>query len=120
MPLGTEVGVDPGHIVFDGHPLPPKGYSPSFLSMSVVAKRLDGSRCHLVGTEVGLISGDIVLDRDPAPEEGTQQPPPTCRPMAIVTKRLDGSRYHLVRRPGRSVGVLGVLSTPGQLGQHRY
>jgi len=27
--------------------LPPKGHSPNFRHMSVVAKRLDGSRCHL-------------------------------------------------------------------------
>jgi len=29
MPLGTEVGLSPGHIVLDGEPaLPPKGHSP--------------------------------------------------------------------------------------------
>ena len=46
-----------------------KGAQPNNLRpMSVVAKRLDGSRCHLVvGTELGLNPGDIVLDGDPAP-----------------------------------------------------
>ena len=37
--------------------------------MSIVAKRLDGSRCHL-GREVGLGPGHIVLDGDPAPQKG--------------------------------------------------
>jgi len=41
--FGMEVGIDPGHIVLDGDPVP------LFLAhMSIVAKRLDGSRCHLV------------------------------------------------------------------------
>ena len=53
MPLSIEVGLGPGHIVLDGDlaPLPKKGAetpSPKFWPMSVVAKRLDGSRCHLV------------------------------------------------------------------------
>jgi len=39
----------PGHIVLDGHP-PLKGHSPhpNFRFMYVVAKALDGSRCHVV------------------------------------------------------------------------
>jgi len=74
-----KVGLGPGDFVLDGHPAPPpqkKGNSPAnFQSMSIVvkwldgpgeivldgdhppkrrmpivAKRLDGSRCHLVGT----------------------------------------------------------------------
>ena len=50
IPLGTEVG----HIVLDGVPasLPQKGHRPlNFwpVSLSVVGKWLDGSRCHLVG-----------------------------------------------------------------------
>jgi len=36
--------------VLDGNELPRKrGHSPQFFALSVVAKRLDGSRCHLVG-----------------------------------------------------------------------
>jgi len=48
-PLGTEVGLGPGHIVRWG-PSPPKGHIPSIFDpyMSVVTKWLDGSRCHLV------------------------------------------------------------------------
>ena len=51
MPLGTETGLSLRDIVLDGDPAPPplKGHSPPiFLSMSIVAKRLDGLRCHLV------------------------------------------------------------------------
>jgi len=50
MKLGTEVDLGPGHSVLDGDPAPPtqKGHSPKFRPMSVVAKWLDGSRCHLV------------------------------------------------------------------------
>jgi len=45
-----EVGLGPGHIVLDGTQLsPPKGaQSPNFRPMTLVAKQLDGSRCHLV------------------------------------------------------------------------
>jgi len=53
MKLGMQVGLGPGHIVFDGNSAPlPKGAQPPpphFRPMSVVAKRLDGSICHLVG-----------------------------------------------------------------------
>jgi len=51
MPLGMEVGLGPGHIVLDGDPaLPPPtgGGAPNFRPMSIMAKRLDGSRWHLV------------------------------------------------------------------------
>ena len=50
MPLATEVGLGQGHIVLDGDPAPPKqGHSsPHFRLVSIVAKRLDPSRCHPV------------------------------------------------------------------------
>jgi len=50
MPLGTEVGLSLGHIVLDGNPAPPplKRRSPNIPRMAVVAKWLDGLRCHLV------------------------------------------------------------------------
>ena len=51
MPLGTKVGLGLRDIVLHGDPaLPPlKGHSTSnFRPMSIVAKRLDGLRCHLV------------------------------------------------------------------------
>ena len=51
---------------------------------TVVAKRLDESRCHLVKRkEVGLGPGHIVLDGDPAPTAA----PPHFRAMPIVAKR---------------------------------
>jgi len=43
MPLGKEVGLDPGHIVLDGDPVgtqPPQQLLPTLRPMSVVAKRL--------------------------------------------------------------------------------
>jgi len=50
MPLGREVSL--GDIVLDGDPAAPQkgnsSTSPTFRLMSIVAKRLDGSKCHLV------------------------------------------------------------------------
>ena len=51
MPVGTEVDLGPGHIVLDGgltQPLPKEAQPRNFRPLSIVAKRLDGSRCHLV------------------------------------------------------------------------
>jgi len=50
MKLGMQVGLDPGHIVLDRDPapLPQRGTTPSFRPISVAAKWLHGSRCHLV------------------------------------------------------------------------
>ena len=53
MPLGMDVGISPGDFVLDGDPvlLHKKGAEPPppnfFQPMFIVAKRLDGSRCHL-------------------------------------------------------------------------
>jgi len=71
MPLGTELGLSPGDIVIDGDLAPPK--RGTFRRMSIVAKRLDGSR-----------PGHIVLDRDPIPPKGQSSP---FRSMSIVAKR---------------------------------
>jgi len=52
MKLGMQVGLGPDHIVLDGGPVPAplKWQSPrlNFRPISVVAKWLHGSRCHLV------------------------------------------------------------------------
>jgi len=50
MKLGMEADLGPGHIVLDGDPapVPKRGTAPNFLPISVVAKRLDESRCHTV------------------------------------------------------------------------
>ena len=49
MPLGVELGLI-GDFMFDGDPTPSSkgGGAPNFWPMSVAAKRLHGSRCHLV------------------------------------------------------------------------
>jgi len=50
--LGVEVGLSQGDFVLDGDPahLSQKGTEPllDFRPISIVAKRLDASRCHLV------------------------------------------------------------------------
>jgi len=51
MPLGMELGLGPGDFVFDGDPATPRKRAhppPNFWPMSIVAKRLDGSRCHFL------------------------------------------------------------------------
>ena len=51
MKLGMQVGLGPGNIVLGGDPAPPplKGTAaPNFQPISVAAKWLHGSRCHLV------------------------------------------------------------------------
>jgi len=51
MPLGSEVGLSPGHFALDGDPAlsPKRGQRPlpNSRPTSIVAKRLDGSRWHL-------------------------------------------------------------------------
>ena len=61
--LAIRIGLGPGHIFLGGEPAPPpqRGIAPNFRPISVAAKWLHGSRCHLVGP------GDFVLDGDPAP-----------------------------------------------------
>jgi len=57
MKLGMLLGLGPGHVVLDGDPAPPPQNGGSetragnFWPISVVAKWLDGSRCHLVWRE---------------------------------------------------------------------
>jgi len=46
MPPGMEVGLGSCHIVLDEDPAPLKGHTLNFRLMYVVAKRLDGSKCH--------------------------------------------------------------------------
>ena len=50
MKLGMQVGLGPGHIVLgkDPAPAPQRGTAPNFRPISVSAKWLHGSRCHLV------------------------------------------------------------------------
>jgi len=53
MPLGVELGLSPGDFVLDGDPALPspkrgRALLPNFRRISIVAKRLHASRCHLV------------------------------------------------------------------------
>jgi len=50
MKLGMQVGLGPGHIVLDGDsaPLPQRSTAPNFRPVSVAAKGLHASICHLV------------------------------------------------------------------------
>ena len=62
-------------------PNPQRGTAPNFWPLSVVAKRLDGLRCHLA---VGQSRGDSVLHEDPAPPKtGAQQPPTLFSPCLL-------------------------------------
>jgi len=64
-------------------PLPQKERSPNFRPMSIVAKRLDGSRWHMNGS-IDLGPGHIVLDGEPAPPaKGAEQPPSLFGPFSL-------------------------------------
>jgi len=67
MPLGTEVGLVPGHIVLDVDPapFPQKRHSPQF-SAHVCCGQMAGWIKMPLGTEISLGSGDIVLYCDQA------------------------------------------------------
>jgi len=72
---------------------------PNLRPISIVAKRLDASRCMPLGMEVGLSPWDFVLDGDQLalPKKG-RSPLPNFRPISIEAKRLHCSRCRLVRR----------------------
>ena len=99
MKLGTQIDLDPGHIVLDGDPAlpPPKVHSPQFLA-HICCGQMDGWIKMSLGRKVGFNPSDIVLDGDLAPPFPKGGRAPNFWPMSIVAKRLDGSRCHLVRR----------------------
>ena len=88
-------GLSPGDFMLDGDP----ARLPDFRPISIVSKRPDASRCHLVWMWASA-QATYVLDRDPVPssKKGGGASSPKFRPMSIVAKRLDGSRFHLVWR----------------------
>jgi len=99
MPFGTEVGLDPGHIVLDWDPAPPsalspkRGQQPQF-SAHVCCGQMAGWIKMPLGTEVGLSPGNIVLDGDPAlPRKGAQQPPPHFSAHVYCVKTVARLRY---------------------------
>ena len=71
MPLGMQVGLSPGHFVFDGDPatLPP-----NFRPMSIVAKRPDGSRWHLA-LKWALVQATLCWGTSSPPPKRGQRPP---------------------------------------------
>ena len=104
MKLGTEVGLDPGHIVLDGIHLPSlKGHTSLQFSTHICSGQTAGWIKMSLPTNVGLGPRHIVLDGDPAVPAPSPPPDkrghgPNFRPMFVVAKRLDGSRCHLVWR----------------------
>ena len=93
MPLGTEVGLGPGHIVLDGDPVTPaKGHAPQF-SAHVCCSQTAGWIKMPLGTQVGLGSGDIVLDGDPAPSNKEHSTPhSSAHVYSGQTDVLDGTQ----------------------------
>jgi len=74
MLLGMEVGLDPGHIVLDGNPAPPKrGTAPNFRPMSVWPNGWMDQDATWYGGKHRL--RDIVLYGDLAPKKGGTAPP---------------------------------------------
>ena len=69
MPLGADVGLDPGDIVSYGDSAAPmeRGTATPHISAHVYCSQTAGWIMIPLGTEVGLGPGDIVLDGDPAP-----------------------------------------------------
>jgi len=89
MPLGMEVGHGPGHVVLDGDQAFPKMGTaplPNFRPMSVVAKRLDGSRYHLV-KRLAYRPRRHCIRWEPSSPPKKSHSLPTFRPMSIVAKR---------------------------------
>ena len=90
MPLGTEVGLSPGDFVFDGDPATPRKKAhqpqPNFWPMSIVAKRLDGSRyATWYGGKRRPRQSCVRWGRS-SPKRGTA---PIIRFMSIVARRLE-------------------------------
>ena len=86
MPLGMEIGLDPGDFVSDGDPATPrKRAHPTKFLAHVYCGQTAGWIKMPLGTEVNLDPGDIVLDVVAA-KRGTA---PSYRFMSIVAKWLD-------------------------------
>jgi len=82
LKLGMAVGLSPGHIVLDGDQGYPKGAHPQFRPMSVVVKRLDGSRGRARPGPHCVRWG-----RSPLLPKGEQQPP-SFRQMSICGQTI--------------------------------
>ena len=86
MLLGVEVGLRPGHSVFDGDLAPLKGHNSPQFSTHDYCSQTAGWIKMPFATEVGLGPGHIVLGRDPPPptERGTAVPPTFHRTSKFV------------------------------------
>ena len=64
MTLGREVGLSPGHVL-DGDPPLPRGHSPNFWAMSIVAKRspISATAEHLLDYVVILFDAGMLAVR---------------------------------------------------------
>jgi len=80
MPLGTEVGLGPGHTVLDGDPAtpPPKGRSPLQFSVHIYCGQVAAWMKMPLGREVRLGPSDILRVRwgpsSPSQKGGTASP----------------------------------------------
>ena len=122
MALGTEVGLDPGHIVLDEEPAPisKKGTEPP-ISAHLYCRQTAGWIKMALGMEVGLSSGDFVLNADPASRPLKGHSPPIFGPYLMrpngcidqdVTSYREGERGpHLTQsRLGRGLAPYQVTN----------
>jgi len=104
MPLVAKVNLSPGDIVLDADSAPPprkkEGHSIPHFGPCIVAKRLHGSRSHLVRVYASAQATMCYMRTQP-PLEGVQQPP-NFQPMSVVAKQWmdqDGTWYGGKPRP---------------------
>jgi len=65
----------PGQQLLDADPAPPpRGTAPKFRPMSVVAKQLDGSKCHLVGRQASAQAALCYMETQLPLPKGAQPP----------------------------------------------
>ena len=115
MPLGTEVGLGPGHIVLDRDPAPKKkGHSSTQFLAHICCHEMAGWIKMPLGTEVSLVPGHIVLDGDPAPRPPKGTPPIFC-PYLLwpnVWMDQDATWYGGRPRPRPHCATWGPSSPP--------
>jgi len=90
---------------------PPKGHSPQFRPISVAAKWLLGSRCHLYGARPRPRRLCVRWRTRSTLHKKGQNPFPNFRPISIVIKRLHAARCHLVWRLASAQGALCYMGT---------
>jgi len=86
MPVGTEIGLGPGHIILDGYPasIPQKRQIITQFWAHVYCGQTAGWIKMILGTEVGIGPGDIVLDGDPSPHPPRKRGGGTATPMFLA------------------------------------